>query len=530
MVLPAALVPLRHPAFRLLWLANLIGNTGLFVQNTAAGWLMTSLDPSPMMVSLVQAAALLPVFLLALPSGALADILDRRLFLIAAQIWMSAVALLLVTLDIAGVLGPWGLIACTFALGTGLAMSFPAWAATTPELVPRDDLVPAIALNGIGYNLTRAVGPAIGGLLVAVAGTAAAFALNAACLIAMAAALLLWRRERRVSRMPREHFLSAIRAGARFVSAAPPMQAAILRAVAFFLFTSAVWGLLPLLVREQLRLGPDAFGLLLGAMGVGAVAAGFLLPALRARLDRDGVVVAGSLLGAGAMVLLGLATHAAVAGLGMLLYGVAWISTASTLQAAAQMAAPAWVRARAIGIYQMCFFGALALGSALAGWLGEHVGVAWAMLLFSGGGAAAALAVRRWSLMEASPRVAAPEVVLAQPAPAAAELRALLHEGENRVLEVVRYTIPAGRRAEFLMAMAETRRVRLRAGATTWRLYEDVAQPERFAELWVVESWADHLREAARLTETDRAVLATAAAFHAGDVPPEAARYVNVTP
>jgi MFS family permease len=230
-------------------------------------------------------------------------------------------------------------VALTFGLGAGLAMTFPAWAATTPELVPREDLVGAIALNGIGFNLTRAVGPALGGLVIAFAGVEWAFALNALCLMVMVAGLLRWRREASPLRMKRESFGPAVRAGARFVAATPAMHAAILRAVVFFLFSSAVWGLLPLLVREELRLGPQAFGLLLGCMGAGAVGAGFLLPALRGRLDRGQTVLAGSLLGAAAMAILGLLHHWLAAGVAMLLYGVAWISAASTLQAAAQMAA-----------------------------------------------------------------------------------------------------------------------------------------------------------------------------------------------
>jgi MFS family permease len=528
MPLPTALEPLRHPAFRMLWLANLAGNTGLFVQQTAAGWLMTSLDPSPFMVSLVQAMSMASVFLLALPAGALADIIDRRLFLIGAHLWMSAVGLLLAALQMAGVLGPWGLVTFTFLLGAGLAMTFPAWAATTPELVPREDLVPAIALNGIGFNLTRAVGPAIGGLVVAWAGAGAAFALNTVCLLVMAGALLLWRRERRTSRMPREHFVSAVRAGLRFVSASPAMLAAIIRAVAFFLFGSAVWSLLPLVVREELHLGPEAFGILLGCMGAGAVAAGFLLPRVRGLTDRSGLVFWSSLLGAGAMAMLGLVPHWLAAGLAMVIYGVSWISGASTLQAAAQMAAPAWVRARAIGIYQTCFFGAMALGAALAGWLGTRLGVPGALALFAAGFAASALLVRRFRLDPPAEPATRVEAELAKPEPAAAELRALLHEGQNRVLEVVRYQVPAARRAEFLAAMEQVRLVRLRAGAATWRLYEDVAHPERFVELWAVESWADHLREESRRTEGDRAALAAASAFHDGAAGPEAARYVNV--
>jgi len=524
---PAALAPLRHSAFRMLWIANLASNTGLFIQNTAAGWLMTGLDPSPMMVSLVQASSMLPVFLLALPAGALADIMDRRIFLIAAQLWMAGIAGLLCLLAGLDALGPWGLIALTFALGAGLAMTFPAWAATTPELVPREDLISAIALNGIGFNITRAIGPAIGGLVIAWFGIEAAFALNAAFVLVMVGALFLWKRPVSSSRMPREHFLSAVRAGTRFVAATPAMHAAIVRAVVFFLFGSAVWGLLPLLVRQELQLGPQAFGLLLGAMGVGAVAAGFVLPMFRGRLDRSGMVLWASLLGALAMAILALLHHWAAAAIGMMLYGVSWIAAASTLQASAQMAAPAWVRARAIGIYQMCFFGALAAGSAFSGWIAGLVGVPWAMGLFALGAAGGAVLVRGWRLEGEAPR--APEQVeLVSPAPASAELRTLLHEGANRVLEVVRYHVAPVNRAAFLAAMAECRLVRLRGGAATWRLYEDVASPERWVELWAIESWAEHLREASRLSDEDRVVLARAAAFNADSGGPEAVRYVNV--
>ena len=304
MPLPRAFTPLRHPAFRMLWIANLASNIGLWVQNTGAGWLMTTLSPSPIMVSLVQAASMLPVFMLAVPAGALADIMDRRTYLLMTQAWLAVVALLLCLLDLSGMLGPWGLLVFTFALGAGLAMSFPGWAATTPELVPREDFVGAIALNGIGFNIARAVGPAIGGVIIASLGTATAFAFNAICILTLAGALLLWKREPTRRQGPREHFLTAIRAGMRFVAATPAMRAAIIRACMFFLFGAAVWGLLPLLVRQELGLGPQAFGLMLGAMGAGAVTAGFLMPNLRGRLNRGQIVWAASALSALAMAVI----------------------------------------------------------------------------------------------------------------------------------------------------------------------------------------------------------------------------------
>ena len=528
--MPAAFAPFRHPAYRMLWWANLAANIGLWVQNTGAGWMMTSLDPSPVMVSLVQAASMLPVFLLALPAGAAADIFDRRVYLIAAQGWVLSVAALLALLTWDGAIGPWGLLVFTFAIGIGNALNFPAWAATTPELVPREDLVQAIALNGIGFNLSRAVGPAIGGFVIGFAGVEAAFALNAVCFLTLLLALLLWKREVPVSPLPKEHFLGAMRAGLRFVAASPAMRATILRACVFFFFTAAVWGLLPLVVRLGLGLGPEAYGMMLGAMGVGAVATGFAMPALRLRLPTRGAMVfAFSLVSSVALALLGVAGHWSVAAAAMLLFGAGWIAAAATLQAAAQFATPGWVRARAIGIYQLCFFGAMTAGAVLWGWAGARLGVAPALLAAAAASAGLALVVRRWSLDWAPPGEA-PAVPMPRPEAPADELRGVLAANTGRVLEVVRYNVDPKDRAAFLAAMREARRVRLRSGAVAWRLLEDVAHPERWIELWAVESWAEHLREASRLDAADRAALARAAAFQAGGGTPEAARYLDVQP
>lgn len=514
----------------MLWIANLASNIGLWVQNTGAGWLMTSLDPSPTMVALVQAASMLPVFLLAVPAGAMADIIDRRSYLIITQCWLALVAVLLCVIDLSGALGAWGLLGFTFALGVGLAMSFPGWAATTPELVPREDLVGAIALNGIGFNIARALGPALGGLIIAGFGTATAFAFNALCILSLAVALLAWRRQAPARALPPEHFLSAMRAGMRFVAATPAMQAAILRACTFFLFGAAVWGLLPLLVREDLRLGPEAFGLMLGAMGVGAVTAGFLMPQLRGRLNRSQIVWLASLLASVSMAIIAASPWAGwpLGALGIVLYGMSWLAAASTLQAAASLAAPNWVRARALGIYQMSFFGAMTLGSAGAGWLGGQVGTAGSLALFAAGGAVCGWLVRRKGLdgeAAAGPPTALDAV---RPEPASAELRPLLSDDSGRILEAIRYHVAPEQRAAFMTHMEQVRRVRLRAGAATWRLYEDVARPERYVELWSIESWTEHLREQARMTEADRAIVAAAMRFDRSDSGPEAVRYVHV--
>jgi MFS family permease len=533
----AAFAPLRHPVFRALWIANLASNTGLWIQNTGAGWLMTSLAPSPVMVSLVQAATMLPVFLFALPGGALADILDRRLILIVAQIWIAVAGLLLAALAALGLLGAWSLLALTFVIGAGTAVIFPAWAAATPELVPHDDLVQAVALNGVGFNLARALGPALGGFVMAAAGPTAAFSLNALGFLALLWALLVWRRPAPPrSHLPPERLPSAVRAGLRFAVAVPSMRAAILRACAFFFFASAAWALLPLIVRESLGLGPAAFGLMLGVTGGGAVAAGVMLPLLRERLSQGRLVFFASLLAYAAMALLAVAQHWAPAALAVLLFGAAWLAAGSTLGAAAQITAPAWARARALGVYQLSFFGAQAVGSALWGWVGTRVGVPMALALCAGIGAIAAVAVRPWRLPSFAPGAAKSwakgllATPLPQPRAPAPALRELLHDESGRVLEAVHYRVDPANRAAFLAAMREVHQVRLRTGALAWRLYEDVARPDRWTELWAMESWTEHLREATRLDEADRAVLARAAAMHRGDAPPEASRHLNVDP
>ena len=525
---PPALMPLRHTVFRSLWIANVVTALGAWMQNTGAGWLMTSLSPDALSVSLVQAATIFPVLLLALPAGALADTMDRRLFLVATQVWTMCAAVALTILTYAGLINATGLVALTFAIGMGSAMYQPAWGATVPEVVPRHDLVQAIALNGIGFNLARALGPALGGVLVLFGGPALAFSLYAASFLASIGALLAWRRAPQRSLLPREHLLSAMRAGMRFARHTPAMQAAMLRAVAYFLPSAAPWALLPLVVREQLGLGAGSFGLLLGMMGVGGVTSGMLLPLLRGRAGRGATTFGSSLFSCAGMACIASGHHWALAGFGMMLFGVGWVAAASTLQAAAQLVAPPWVRARALGIYQLSFNGALAFGSMLWGWLGDVLGLQATMAIAAVSVAALAVAARGFSLDQpgaGAAQVPAPPVPEA-PAP---ELATMLPQSRGRILETMRYRVRPSDREAFLEAMQHVQRARGRAGALDWRLYEDVAHPDGWLEAWSTQNWTDHLREANRLSETDHAVLAQVSAFHDAQAPLPC-RYIAVDP
>lgn len=517
MPLPAALAPLRHKLFRMLWITNLVVSFGVWMQNTGAGWLMATLAPDPLTVSLVSAATILPVFLLALPAGALADIVDKRLFIIWTQSWMLAVSALLALLTYAGWVGSTTLLMLTFALGLGAAMNNPAWGTVLSEAVPRRDLVQAIALNGVGFNLARAIGPALAGVFIVFGGPELAFALNALSYLAVIGVLLAWRRGRvRSSSLPREHLLSAMRAGMRFVRHSPIMRAAIARTAAFFFAAAAPWALLPLVVKEQLGLGPGFFGILLGLMGSGGVAAGMLLPQLRARLSRGQTVFAASLSASIGMALLATATHWAPAALAMVLFGIGWVASSSVAAGAAQLAAPAWVRSRALAIYQLGFNFAIGLGTFFWGWLGTRYGLQATMLAAAATGLVLAVLARRYDI-DREPAPAIPAVP-ALPAPEAVDpdLAPLMARARGRVLESQRYRIAAADRAAFLAAMAELRQVRGRAGAVEWQLYEDIAHADEWMEVWEVETWSDHLREASRMGEADRAALARAMALHQG--------------
>jgi len=525
---PSAWAPLRRPLFRTIWIASIASNVGTWMQNVGAAWLMTSLAPTPLFVSLVQAASNLPFFLLALPAGALADVVDRRRLMLAAQAWLFASAALLGALTLGGVAGPGTLLACTFAIGVGSAFTAPAFAAIVPELVAHEEIESAVSLNGISMNLARAAGPALGGLVVGWAGAGATFVLNALSFLAVIAAVAAWQRAPREGRLPPEDLLGAMRTGIRYVRHNPELQTIMMRTGSFVLPASAVWALLPLYARQELGLGPSGYGLLLGSFGVGAVIAGVLLPSARRRLGIERLATASALVFAVANAALGPARQLsfgpamAAACIALLFAGGMWLGLLSTLNAAAQIAIPAWVRARAMAVYMLVLFGALALGSSLFGALAGAVGVPRSFEVAGAAIALARLATWRRRLVDGprpdftpAPRWPAPEIVAA------------VDVGRGPVLVTVEYQIDPSHAEPFARAMREVSEIRLRDGALRWGLWTDAAQPERYLESFVVESWAEHLRQHGRATAADRAVQARATAYHRGAAPPRATHFIH---
>ena len=507
-VVQSAWSPLKNRLFRGLWIATIVSNVGTWMQDVGAGWLMTSLSSSPSLVALVEAADSLPVMLLALPAGAIADIVDRRRLLIATQVYLMVIAAALGILTWLNVMTPWMLLGFTFALGVGTAMVMPAWAAIVPELVPPEDLPSAVALNSIAINVSRTIGPAIAGVLVAAVGAWLVFILNALSYIGILAVLVRWRRERRKSSLPAERFVSAIRVGLRFVTHTRALQIVLIRGSAFFVFASAAWSLFPLIVRRELGMGPEIYGLLLTCIGIGAVGGALLLPRARARFSRDALVAGASALYAVAALMLGHVQNLPLLAVAMLATGVAWISILSALQVAAQMTLPAWVRARGLAAFVMVFMGGMALGSILWGQVAAHVGIP-ATLTTAALGMAGAIGLTwrfklgRHEVLDFTPSSHWPAPVLAEsPEP-----------DSGPVMVTIEYRVQPDKRAEFVAAMQSVREMRRRNGAYFWELFHDSADPSRFNECFMDESWVEHLRQHERVSVADREIQQRAKAF-----------------
>jgi MFS family permease len=478
------------------------------MHEVGAGWLMTSLSSSPSIVALVSAAGTFPVMLLALPAGAIADILDRRRLLIAAQGYFIVVIGALALLAALGIITPWLLLAFTFAVGVGTSLTMPAWSAIVPELVPADELPAAIALNSIGINISRAIGPAIAGVLVAAAGPWLVFALDALSCLGILAVLLRWRREPRKSELPAERFFSAIRVGLRFITHTRALQAVLIRGAAFFLFASATWSLFPLVVRQELGRGPEAYGVLLTCIGVGAVAGAMLLPRVRERVSRNVQVAGATVLYALAALTLAHVPNLGLLAVAMLMTGVAWIAILAALQVSAQLTLPDWVRARGLAAYVIVFMGGMAFGSVLWGQIATAIGIPAALTAAAAGMVIAIGLTWRFRLIDGH----APDFrpTMEWPTPLIAETP---EPDSGPVMVTIEYVVDPATRAEFVAAMRDVREMRRRNGAFFWALFHDAAEPTRYLESFMDESWTEHLRQHERASVVDREVQRRANRF-----------------
>jgi MFS family permease len=514
-VAPSPWSPFRHATFTVLWTATVIANIGTWMYNAASGWLMTTLNADPLVVSLVQVATSLPMFLFALPAGALADIIDKRRFLVAAESAITLVSGIIAALVWLSLVTPGILLLFTFLLGVGAALTAPAWQSIVPQLVPKQDLAPAVAANSVGINISRAIGPALAGVIIAGFGIASPFWLNAVSNLGIIGALLWWRSpQTTVHQLPAERFASAIRAGFRHARHNPHLRATLARAIAFFLFASAYWALLPLVVRSQISGGPELYGILLGAIGAGAVGGAFALPWLKAKFGPDWVVAVGTAGTAATLVLFGLARGPIMGLTASVIAGVSWIAVLASLNVSAQVALPDWVRGRGLSMFVTVFFGAMALGSAVWGQVAGMLGLPDAHFIAAAGALIAIPLTWRWKLQTAAGIDLTPS--MHWPAPV------ITHEVEadrGPVLVTVEYRIQAGDRKAFLAALEKLAHERRRDGAYAWGVFEDSAEEGRFLETFLVESWLEHLRQHQRVTKADRILQSAVHRYHVEGAP-----------
>jgi MFS family permease len=520
--------PLRLPLFRDRWVASTVSSVGTWMQDTAGTWLMTLLTTSPLLIALMQTAASLPVLFLGLLAGATADIYERRRLLIFWQAWMLVSVAVLALLTFIGVITPVTLLLFTFLLNIGSAMNNPAWQAIVPELVPREQIPNAVTLNAASNNIARALGPALGGLMIAAfavphRGAGWVFALNSASFAGVIWILWRWKRKPLFkSALPAERIAGSVRSGLRYLRYAPDLQGPLVRAFTFTFFVSAVWSLLALVAKSDLHQGAMGYGILNGCLGVGAVAGATSLARIRRRVDADTLLVATSGYYIATLLVLALVKVPWVVIVVLLGAGFAWTSTMSTLNVSVQLSVPGWVYARALGAYLMTFQGGMALGSVTWGAIAERSSTRVALLCAAAGMAAALPFVQRIHILKG----ALPDLTpyrWKRPVP---DLAAMPGPDDGPVRISVDYHIPIARYAEFVQAVHALKGARLRDGAVRWGIYRDAADPEHLNETFIMESWLDYLRSRERTTEADRAIRDRVWALHVGDAPPKVSHQV----
>lgn len=478
------------------------------MHEVGAGWLMTSLSASPIAIALVQVAGAAPMFFLALPAGALADVVDKRGYLLVVQLWMAATALVLALLTASGLVTVPLLLGMTACMGIGTALMMPAWSALIPELVGKAELPAAIALSSVGINVARAVGPAIAGVLVSLSGPWLTFALNGVSFVAVMAVIFFWKRPVEPTVLPAERLLGAMRAGLVFSRESPPLKRALARTFAFFLGASGGTALLPLVVRGEMQGDALDFGLLLGSIGVGALIGAATLPAIRSRISNHVLVVLASVVYAGVLCALALLRELPLLVPIMALSGAAWIAVLSSLQIAVQTSVPSWVRARVLSVYILISFGSMAAGGLLWGAIASWYSVEFSLLCASVTLILGVFVSLRLILPVTDAEDIAPSLHWPTPiAPKEAD------SDRGPVMVTLEYSINAADAEQFALAMQDVRAMRRRNGALTWGLVRNTENPDSWLEFFIDGSWLEHMRHHGRVTRADRRVEATVRGF-----------------
>jgi len=505
--------PLSKPFFRSLWIANVVSFIGTWMRDVGVSWLMTSLTPSAFMVAIVQTATMLPFFLLALPAGALADILDRRRLLLFSQLWMSVAALGLGIVTIIGLTTPLVLLAFTFLLSIGAALNAPAWQAIIPELVSRKELSAAITLGSVGFNIARAVAPALGGFVVGLMGAGATFILNALTFSGVMMVLKRWRRETHESALPAERLMGAMRVGVRYVRNDPKIQAALVHIGVFSLLSSALWAFLPVLARTHAGLTAVGYGGLLGFFGVGGLLGATFIPQMKRAASANVLTIGITFAFALVFLTLSVARYFPILALAMCVGGAGWMVLLSMLSTVIQAVSPAWVRGRIVAVYMLVFFGGLAGGGALWGAVASWTGIPIAFAVAAGCLVVGGIVTYPFTLTEGEGLDLRPSEVWG----GTTHIAEGMELEEKPILVIVEYTIKPGDGAGFIKAAGDLKSIRLRDGAIRWNLFHDVSDPSSYVESFIVESWVEHLRQHERLTISDKEIMDRVRDFHSGE-------------
>lgn len=518
----SALAPFRHGIFRAVWGASLVSNFGGLIQGVGAAWMMTTIATSPYQVALVQASTTLPIMLFALVAGAIADSFDRRKVMLVAQTFMLVVSVLLTLFTYSGLITPWTLLAFTFLIDSGTALNSPSWQASVGDIVPRNKVPAAVALNSMGFNLTRSVGPAIGGIIVAAAGAAAAFAANAVSYIGLIVVLARWKPNVPVSTLPRESLGAAMGAGLRYVAMSPNIGKVLVRGAAFGFSAGAVLALLPLVARDVVKGDALTYGIMLGAFGIGAVGGALISVRLRQLLSSETMVRCAFAGFAGCAFNAAVSQHAWQTSLGLLVGGACWVIALSHFNVTVQMATPRWVVGRVLSVYQTATFGGIALGSWIWGVVADAHGaeaalIAASVAMLAGGAIGLLLPLPQQQVLNLDPlnRFKEPHLALD------------LKPRSGPIAIMIEYVIRHEDEPEFLAIMAERGRIRRRDGARNWTLARDLENPTVWIEHYHTPTWIEYIRHNGRITHADAVIGERVRALHSGDEPPRVRRMIE---
>ncbi|MEH2530718.1 MFS family permease [Bradyrhizobium sp. AZCC 1588] len=506
--------PLRHAVFRRIWLASLVSNLGILIQGVGAAWAMTQMTSSADKVALVQTALMLPVMLISMPAGAIADMHDRRIVALVSLGIALVGATALTVLAWLGLVTPNILLALCFVVGSGMALFGPAWQASVTEQVPAETLPAAVALNGISYNIARSFGPAIGGIVVATAGAVAAFAVNAVLYLPLMVVMFLWNRANEPSRLPRERLNRAMVSGVRYITNSPSIKIVLTRTLVTGIIGGSVSALMPLVARDLLHGGAQTYGIMLGAFGMGAVFGALNIGEVRRRMSGEAAVRACAISMAGAIAAVALSTNAVLTAIALVLAGAVWMLAVALFNIGVQLSAPRWVAGRSLAAFQASIAGGIAVGSWGWGHLTDLAGVEIALLVSAGLMLISPLLGIWLRMPPVGARNEDATELLADP-----EVRLSLTGRSGPLVVEIEYRVAQDNARAFHNVMQEVQLSRQRNGAYGWSIARDIGDPELWTERYHCPTWLDYLRQRNRATQSERALHQRAIDFHLGPEP-----------